>query len=90
MESLKISVEKGVSLDPSNNKKIKVTVPFEEIEEVTLTGSGDIWNKDQIKSEYLKVNMTGSGDIQLDILSKEVKSGITGSGDISLSGKTIL
>ncbi len=51
---LKISVEKGVSLDPSNNKKIKVTVPFEEIEEVTLTGSGDIWNKDQIKSEYLK------------------------------------
>ena len=42
---LKISVEKGVSLDPSNNKKIKVTVPFEEIEEVTLTGSGDIWKK---------------------------------------------
>ena len=85
---LKISVEKGVSLDPSNNKKIKVTVPFEEIEEVSLTGSGDIWNKDQIKSEYLKVNMTGSGDIKLDILAKEVKSGITGSGDISLSGKT--
>jgi len=85
---LKISVEKGVSLNPSNNKKIKVTVPFEEIEEVSLTGSGDIWNKDQIKSEYLKVNMTGSGDIKLDVYAKELKSGITGSGDISLSGKT--
>jgi len=86
--TLKISVEKGVSLDPSNNKTIKITVPFEDLEEVTLTGSGDIWNKDQIKSEYLKVNMTGSGDIKLDVFAKEVTSGVTGSGDIVLSGKT--
>ena len=85
---LKISVEKGVSIQSSNNKTIKITVPFEDINEVTLTGSGDIWNKDRIKSEYLTVNVTGSGDIKLNIYAKGVKSGVTGSGDIMLSGST--
>lgn len=83
---LEISVEKGHSLSPSRNHRIKVTVPFETLDAITLTGSGDIYSKDEIRAENFKVQMTGSGDISLPLTAKNVKAGITGSGDISLRG----
>lgn len=83
---LKISVEEGINLD--TNEEIKITVPFEEISSVSLTGSGDIIGKDRIKSENFSVSITGSGDIELELQAREVKGNITGSGDLSLSGST--
>ena len=47
---LVISVEKGFNLQPSRNNPIKVTVPFESLDGVYLTGSGDIYTSDMIKS----------------------------------------
>lgn len=85
---LKISVKKGYSLDPSNNKPIRVTVPFETLDGIDLTGSGDIFTSDEIRSENFEVKMTGSGDIRLVLSSKNTRAGITGSGDISLRGST--
>lgn len=86
---LKISIEKGVNLSPSRNKSIKITVPFESLDGVSLTGSGDIVTKNGIRAERFDVNLTGSGDIRLDLDSRDVKGSITGSGDIELRGKTI-
>lgn len=85
-ERLQISVEKGYSLNPSRNNSIKITVPFETLDAVTLTGSGDIYSKDEIKAENFEIKMTGSGDIKLPVTAKNVRAGITGSGDISLRG----
>lgn len=85
---LKISVEKGYNLQPSRNKNIRITVPFESLDAVTLTGSGDIYSSDEIKSENFEVKMTGSGDIKLSLVSKNTHAGITGSGDITLRGNT--
>ena len=85
--TLKISVEKGVSLRPSK-KGIKVTVPVKEIEEVNLTGSGDIWNTDRLSARNFKISLTGSGDIKLNLHSQEIHGDITGSGDVTLTGKT--
>lgn len=84
---LKISVEKGVSLNPSRNKGIKIRVPFKTLNQVSLTGSGDIFSSDQIKAERFEIDLTGSGDINLDLQAKNVKGSITGSGDIFLRGK---
>ncbi|TBW25772.1 head GIN domain-containing protein [Gramella sp. KN1008] len=84
--TLKISTEKGVNLNPTED--IKITVPFESLEEVALTGSGDIWNKDVIKASSLKVQVTGSGDIMLNLDVKDLQGKITGSGDIKLKGKS--
>lgn len=83
---LKISVEKGVSISPSGNRGIKVLVPFEEIEGVSLTGSGDLWSSDQIKSEYFKTSLTGSGNLKLNLSVRDLKSTITGSGNTELKG----
>lgn len=68
-------------------KGVHITVPFQEISKVSVTGSGDMDSKDTIDSSSLDVNVTGSGDINLPINTGSLDSHVTGSGDIVLSGK---
>lgn len=86
---LKISVEKGYNLNPSRNHDIVITVPFVDIEGVSLTGSGDIRSSDLVKAENFKINITGSGDVKLPLEAKNTSANITGSGDIDLSGSSV-
>ena len=88
---LVIKVKKGYNLQPSSWKKdggIYVTVPVESVNEVTLSGSGDIVGKKTISTSEFSTNMSGSGDITLDVESKTVSASMSGSGDINLSGTT--
>lgn len=83
---LKISTEKGINLQPK--EEILITVPFESLKEVSLTGSGDIWTKDRIKASNLKVQVTGSGDMMLEVDAKDLDGKVTGSGDVKLKGRS--
>jgi len=83
-----IKTEKGKNLNPSRNETIKVTIPFKDIEKVALTGSGDLWNEDTITSNDLAVSLSGSGDVILDVKTKNVSGKVTGSGDLTLKGST--
>lgn len=85
---LVIKTEEGYDLRPSHNKEILITVPFESLDAVSLTGSGDIVTKNTIKTDLFEANLTGSGDLQVIVEANSVESDLTGSGDISLSGKT--
>ncbi|MGB5387017.1 head GIN domain-containing protein [Eudoraea sp.] len=88
---LVIKVKKGFNLQPSSWKKdggIYVTVPVESVNEVSLSGSGDIVGKKTISASEFSTNMSGSGDITLDLESKTVSASMSGSGDINLSGTT--
>jgi len=83
---LKIKWKKGISINTT--KGLLVTVPFEDIEAVSLAGSGDVFSDDAIKTDYLKVALSGSGDIKLKVNTDNVSSAVSGSGDIVLAGKT--
>ncbi len=83
-----IKTENNVSLRTSRGKTIKVTIPFQDINEVSLAGSGDLYTKNQITANEFDVDLTGSGDMTLDIMANEIESHLTGSGDITLNGKT--
>lgn len=85
--TLKISAEKGYNLRPSRNKGIKVIVPFRDLEAVEVTGSGDLYNSFKIKNKNFEIELTGSGDIKLDMAVENLEAAITGSGDIKLTGK---
>lgn len=84
---LKISVQKGISLNPSRNNSVRITVPVEQIYAVALTGSGNIRGTERLRSSNFKVDLTGSGDIQLDLETENLEGKLTGSGDIKLRGK---
>ncbi|UPZ14654.1 head GIN domain-containing protein [Flavobacterium humidisoli] len=84
---LKVYVEKGVQLRTSMGKKIEVTVPFEKISAVTLSGSGDIKSKNKINSDSFSAKLSGSGNFDLDVDTKNFDLALSGSGDIVLKGK---
>ena len=83
-----IKIEKGVNLSPSWNKTIKVTIPFKDINSVSLAGSGDLWNEDKINATDFDVSLAGSGDVVLNIEASSVEGSLAGSGDITLKGNT--
>ncbi|WP_298537310.1 head GIN domain-containing protein [uncultured Algibacter sp.] len=85
---LKVKVKDGVNLKTSYNSTIKITIPFEDVSEVSLSGSGDLYNKDLIKTPTLDIALSGSGDVVLDIETESVESALSGSGDITLKGTT--
>jgi len=85
---LKIYVKKGYYLKISRGRKMVVTVPFEDLNKVTLSGSGDIYSKDVIKATNFKTGISGSGDIKLMVKAENTEGFVTGSGDLSLSGSS--
>lgn len=86
--NLIIKTQKKINLKPSWNKTIKITIPFKDISNVSLAGSGDLYNKDRINATTLDVALAGSGDVVLDIATTNVDGKISGSGDLTLKGKT--
>ena len=67
---------------------VHITVPFEVISKVALTGSGNIDTKDMIAVNEFNASVTGSGDVVLAVEASKVQAMITGSGDITFSGST--
>jgi len=85
-DKLKIKWKKGVSI--RTTKGVLVTVPFEDLEAVSLSGSGDVFTEDVIKADSFKTALSGSGDIKLAVKATSLSSAISGSGDIKLTGST--
>jgi len=83
---LKIKWKKGVNISSRSN--ILMTVPFKDIDEVSLAGSGDVYSEDVIKANSFKTALAGSGDIKLKVDASDIVSKIAGSGDIALIGNT--
>lgn len=85
-ETLKIGWKKGYNI--RTTKEIKMTVPFEDISEVSLAGSGDITTKDTIEADDLELNIAGSGDMNMDVKTTNVEANIAGSGTITVNGSS--
>lgn len=83
---LKIKWKKGTNIYAK--KGILITVPFEEINAVTLAGSGDVYSEDIIKTDSFKAALSGSGNLKLAVSAQNVTSAISGSGNINLNGNT--
>ena len=86
--NLVVKVENHMNLQSSRNNTIKVTIPFRDISNVSLAGSGDLWNEDVITTNDMKVALAGSGDLILKIEASHTKASIAGSGDLTLKGST--
>ena len=51
--------QKNVDLKPSRNETIKITIPYETIDSVSLSGSGDVNAINIINSDNFYINLTG-------------------------------
>jgi hypothetical protein len=69
------------------NKRMVIYVTAKDLNSVGVTGSGDIFFKDGITTNSLKLQITGSGDMLGKVNVKTLESKISGSGDMKLSGR---
>lgn len=86
--TLKIKVQNKQNLKTSWGKDIKITVPFRDLDRVSLSGSGEIMSDDVIKANNFSVSVSGSGDVDLTVEANNTESRVTGSGDLVLKGST--
>ncbi len=83
---LKINFKKGFRI--TNAKKILITVSYKDISSVILSGSGSISSEDTIDGDELNLVISGSGDMDFNVSTKNLKSVISGSADVKLKGST--
>jgi len=82
--TLTIKVKNKVNIQ--TKKGVHITVPFKDLNKVSLTGSGDVLTSSKINSTSFEVELTGSGDVILDVDATTIDAKITGSGDLKLKG----
>ena len=69
-----------------HHKKIAIYVSAKDLNAISLSGSGDVFFKEGITSNSLKLRVSGSGDVLGKVQVKTLESSISGSGDMKLSG----
>lgn len=83
---LKVYIERNSNIRPSIGKKIQVTIPFDKISEVNLSGSGNIQSKNVIKNDKFLAKLSGSGNFNLAVDSNNLELNLSGSGNVRLKG----
>lgn len=71
-------------------EKVKIYIESNNIHEISIDGSGEIFSDGQIESDELSIEISGSGLVDLDLRVKELETEISGSGDAQLKGETKL
>ncbi len=73
----------------STDSKITVHITSPLVEEVSISGSGNIISKGKLTGgDRLKVSVAGSGDVDLEVNTPKVDAHIAGSGNITIAGET--
>ena len=70
-----------------NSGRVYITIPVKEINNVILSGSGEIQSNIPLEGDHFKTILSGSGEISLNIEVTKVNGTVTGSGEITLVGK---
>jgi hypothetical protein len=70
----------------ASEKSLVVRVSLPKLEGVSVEGSSDLGATSGFSSDLLSISSSGSGDIDLQVESKELHTTSTGSGDITLGG----
>jgi hypothetical protein len=84
---LNIDTKDGVNLRTEKPVKIFITAP--RYHKIECDGSGNIIGQTKITNdEKLRIGVSGSGDLKLDVDAPEIHTNLSGSGEINLAGAT--
>lgn len=85
-DRLKIGKD-GKWFDWNSNDKITVYITVQNIEGVSVSGSGDLIGQNKIRTNDLDLNVSGSGSLSLDVEARgDVEADVSGSGNVDLKG----
>ncbi len=95
IDYIKTDVENGelVIRETSNNifndKPIRVYVSVDSLEQIEINGSGNI-SASQVYGQLMKLDINGSGDMDMDVQAHSIDLEIRGSGNVELLGNVDL
>jgi hypothetical protein len=72
----------------SNNNKITIHISMPSLDGVSVSGSGRVISDDQFHSASMRLNVSGSGRLQLRVATDQLSTHVSGSGSIEISGIT--
>ncbi|MFD1316663.1 head GIN domain-containing protein [Namhaeicola litoreus] len=81
---LKIKWKKGYNISTRNSFVIHLSV--EEINHLSLSGSGKIESKVTLRGDDFSTSVSGSGDMDIVLETNELKVAVSGSGNMDLQG----
>ena len=84
--TLKISSKKDVP----GASNLRINIVMEQINELSVSGSGKIVGENRIVADEIRLNLSGSGNISLKLVAIRIKTKISGSGRVHLTGKAKL
>jgi len=71
----------------NNYHKVKIYITSPDWHGIYVSGSAKVMNETPVESDRLILNLSGSGDIQLDrLIINKTEARVSGSGDIHISG----
>jgi hypothetical protein len=83
--------QKLVNLSINGSGNIQLLDAFRDLQNITISGSGDITSSSVFSVHLLNISIAGSGDIDLSkIESQAVNCSISGSGDIKVNAQKSL
>lgn len=84
-DKLYLQFRKGFNVIP--NSKVKFYMTVIDLNRVDLSGLGDI-ECDDFETDELKFHISGSGNVDFNIVAENIETSISGLGDINLSGES--
>lgn len=72
----------------SDMDELVIHISMPNLEAVSLSGSGKLASNDQFSSNYMKLSVSGSGKVKLNVAADKVDAHISGSGNIETAGTT--
>lgn len=77
------------NINVKSSNPIKVIIKAEHVSDIDLSGSGNVLSKGKFSgSDHLKLSISGSGNITMEVNTPKIDADINGSGNIELRGET--
>jgi hypothetical protein len=86
---LKITVEKGIQLEPSRRSDgIRIRVPVRDLDGLSVSGAADLTGSGEFVFPSFSVESSGASEVKLALQSDAVRVQTSGASDIVLKGRT--
>ena len=94
LDRLEVSSRGGalnIELDGKNFRKtkaIEVYINFKDLEKLEIEGAVDLTCENQIRTDNLKIEFEGAGNVELDVEAAKIIAEIAGVGNFEIEGET--
>ena len=85
---LRIKIKEGYTLRPSTDKKISVTVGYNNLHNIRANAASSVFSQDTLFSESLSLRATSGGRINIPSVTKNLDLQVNSAGEIILAGST--